>query len=109
MVNSRFLVATAMLMALHQQAPGEDCLAYGEKTPENVFAFPEFMRLFPRAKSIAIARDPRDLQTSAWHFFRARDGRIQNEKLKSAFVRLALPSINEGPPTMLNHRNADPP
>lgn len=106
--DGRFLAATAMLLAFHQQAAGKDYLAYGEKTPENVFAFPQFKRLFPHSKLVAIARDPRDLLTSAWHFFRGKDGGLQNEEAKSAFVQSALPSINEGMRIILDHRSADP-
>ena len=56
--DSEFLAGTAMLLALRQQADDKPCLAYGEKTPKNVFFFSRFRQLFPRAKFIAIARDP---------------------------------------------------
>jgi hypothetical protein len=106
--ESQFLAATAILLALHQQAQGKDCLAYGEKTPENVFAFPQFKQVFPRAKLIAIVRDPRDLLTSAWHFFQSRSDSDQSDKAKRDFVQAALPSIGQGMKAVLNHRQADP-
>ena len=106
--DGQFLAATAILLALHQQAAGRDCLAYGEKTPENVFDFPKFKRLFPQAKLIAIARDPRDLMTSAWHFFYKNPDDKQNDDAKMAFLRVALPSINDGMRAMLHHRHTDP-
>jgi hypothetical protein len=62
------LIGSAILMALRRQSAGKASLAVGEKTPENVFFFPRLKRLFPRARLIAIARDPRDVLTSAWHF-----------------------------------------
>ncbi|MCB8881004.1 sulfotransferase [Acidisoma cellulosilytica] len=104
--DSRFLAATAMLLALHQQAEGKDCLAYGEKTPENVFAFPELKQLFPRAKLIAIIRDPRDLLTSAWHFFQKK--KKSDDEAKFDFIRMALPSINHGMKVTLHLGQTDP-
>ena len=68
--DTEFLAGTAMLLAFSQQAGAKNCRAYGEKTPENVFFFGRFRALFPRARFIAIARDPRDVLTSAWYFFR---------------------------------------
>lgn len=94
--DAEFLAGTAILLALHQQAEGRDCLAYGEKTPENVFAFPRFKQLFPGAKFIGIARDPRDVLTSAWHFFTHARGANENDETKIAFIQRALPSLNEG-------------
>src|ERR1700722_16804848 len=67
--DTEFLLRTAILLALRQQTAGKACRAVGEKTPENVFFFPRLKRLFPGAKLICIARDPRDVLTSAWHFF----------------------------------------
>ncbi len=94
--DSDFLAASAILLALDAQAEGRDALAYGEKTPENVFAFPRFKRLFPGAKFIGIARDPRDVLTSAWHFFGKTSATADDDSAKMAFVDLALPSLVEG-------------
>jgi hypothetical protein len=96
-----FLAGTAMLLAFSQQADAEDCQAYGEKTPENVFFFSRFMALFPHAKFIAIARDPRDVLTSAWYFFRQPAPGDDAPEAKTAFIRGALPSLAEGARTML--------
>ena len=43
-----FLAGTAILLALRQQTAGGAFKAIGEKTPENVFYFPNLKRLFPR-------------------------------------------------------------
>jgi hypothetical protein len=94
------LFGTAVLLALARQPGWEGCRAVGEKTPENVFLFPRLKRLFPGAKFIGIARDPRDVLTSAWHFFRtARGG--EDERAKTAFVQRALPSLHEGTRAMI--------
>jgi hypothetical protein len=53
------LLGTAILLALRRQSAGKAGSAIGEKTPENVFLFSRLKQLFPRAKCIAIARDPR--------------------------------------------------
>jgi hypothetical protein len=100
--DSEFLTGTAILLALQQQLDGKDCLAIGEKTPENVFFFPRVKQLFPRAKFIGIARDPRDVLTSAWHFFHRAGATGDAAAAKIAFIRTALPSLNEGARTMLS-------
>jgi hypothetical protein len=61
-----FLLRIAILRALGRQTGASTAQALGEKTPENVFLFPRLQRLFPRAKFIAIFRDPRDVLSSAW-------------------------------------------
>ncbi|MBW4021564.1 MAG: sulfotransferase [Proteobacteria bacterium] len=95
------LAGTAILLAFSQQAEGRDCRAYGEKTPENVFYFERFRRLFPSARFIGMARDPRDVITSAWFFFRSSASGQDSRDAKLAFVRAALPSLAEGARTML--------
>lgn len=106
--DAEFLAATTILMALRQQAGDKDYLAYGEKTPENAFFFPRFLALFPRAKFIGIARDPRDVLTSAWYFFRKSvEGQDMVEE-KLAFIRMALPSLAEGTRAMLSFERAHP-
>ena len=90
------LLATAILLALERQCAGKTYRAIGEKTPENVFLFPRLKRLFPTAKFIGIARDPRDLITSAWHFFQQPKPGQDEREAKLAFIRLALPSLDAG-------------
>lgn len=91
-----FLAASMILLALRRQAAGRPCLAYGEKTPENVFFVPQLAALFPKAKFLSIARDPRDVLTSSWHFFyKGKPGEDQ-EETKLAFIRSALPSLTQG-------------
>jgi hypothetical protein len=96
-----FLAGSVILLALSQQAPRGDCRAYGEKTPENVFFFSRYRRLFPGAKFIAIARDPRDVLTSAWYFFRKPEPGRNDAAEKLAFIRSAIPSLAEGARAML--------
>jgi hypothetical protein len=54
--DSEHLVATAILLAFARFAPGADCRALGEKTPENAFFFPRLRAMFPDARFIGIAR-----------------------------------------------------
>jgi len=91
-----FLVGTAILLSLLQQSAGGPYRAIGEKTPENVFFYPRLRQLFPKAKCIAIARDPRDVLTSAWHFFHKPIANEDEIAAKFAFIRLALPSLEQG-------------
>jgi Sulfotransferase family len=91
-----FLLGTAILLALRQHSAGKPCRAIGEKTPENVFFFPRLKQLFPRAKCVAVARDPRDVLTSAWHFFHKPVAGENESAAKFAFIRMALPSLTLG-------------
>jgi hypothetical protein len=106
--DTEFLIGTAIVQALHQQSTGKACRAIGEKTPENVFFFPRFKRLFPRAKFIGIARDPRDVLTSAWHFFQGSPAGNDNENAKAAFIRNAIPSLAAGTRAMIALAEHDP-
>ena len=90
-----------MLLALEHQRAGKDCRAIGEKTPENVFFFARLKRLFPSAKFIAIARDPRDLLTSAWHYFHQPVAGENETAAKIAFLQSAFPSLDQGARTTL--------
>jgi hypothetical protein len=97
-----FLLGTGILLALHRQSADKTCRAIGEKTPENIFFFPRLKQLFPKAKCIAIARDPRDVLTSAWHFFHERTAGEDETAAKFAFIRLAIPSLDRGARTTLD-------
>jgi Sulfotransferase family len=99
--DTEFLAGTAILLALHQQTGGKDYAAIGEKTPENVFFFPRLKHLFPGAKFIGIARDPRDVLTSAWHFFHKPAAGEDETAAKTIFIRSALPSLGEGTRMMM--------
>lgn len=99
--DMEFLVGTGILMALAQQCPERTCLAVGEKTPENVFYFPNLKRLFPQAKFIGVARDPRDTLTSAWHLVRAPG---ETEAEKAAFVRNTTREVGQFLRAMLELR-----
>src|ERR1700743_114479 len=90
-----FLLGTAILTALHQQSEGKPYKAIGEKTPENVFFYPRLKALFPKAKFMSIAGDPRDVVTSAWHFFKKPLPGEDEIKSKLEFIRGALPSMND--------------
>ena len=96
------LLGTAVLLSLRQYGAGTEYRAIGEKTPENVFFFPRLKQLFPKAKCIAIARDPRDVLTSAWHFFHKPVAIEDEVAAKFAFIRLALPSLDHGARTTVD-------
>jgi Sulfotransferase family len=95
-----FLLGTAILTALERQSAGKACRAVGEKTPENVFFFAQLKRLFPAAKFIGISRDPRDVLSSAWHFF-PRPPAKDEIAAKTAFISSALASLDNGARTTL--------
>lgn len=97
-----FLLGTGILLSLLHYDPGPECRAIGEKTPENVFFFPRLKQLFPKAKCIAIARDPRDVLTSAWHFFHKPVAGEDEIAAKFAFIQLALPSLAQGARTTID-------
>jgi hypothetical protein len=99
--DTEFLMATAILLALRQQSEGRVCLAIGEKTPENVFFFPRLKTMFPGAKLICIVRDPRDVLTSAWHFFHQGTAGEDEVAAKMEFIRGALAPLNDGARTMM--------
>ena len=94
------LLGTAVMLALERQCAGKACRAVGEKTPENVFLFTRLKRLFPGAKFIGIARDPRDVLSSAWHFF-PRPPPADEVAAKTAFITTAFPALDNGARTML--------
>ncbi|HEX4261755.1 MAG TPA: sulfotransferase, partial [Acetobacteraceae bacterium] len=106
--DAEILTGTAILLALHRQSAGKGAAAIGEKTPENVFFFPRLRRIFPGAKFIAIARDPRDVLTSAWHFFHKPAPGEDEAAAKLSFVRNALPSLTDGVREMLGFARAHP-
>jgi hypothetical protein len=95
------LFGTAVLLALQQQIGDKPCRAVGEKTPENVFLFPRLKELFPSAKFIGIARDPRDVLTSAWHMFHTPSVGENEVESKFRFIHVAMPSLAQGARDML--------
>ena len=99
--DTEHLAGTAILLALARQTEGNPCRAVGEKTPENVFYYERFRQLFPTAKFIGVARDPRDVLTSAWHLFQKAPPGQDEAAAKTAFLRNALPSLAAGARTML--------
>ena len=94
--DADMLLGTAVLLALQRQSAGCSCHAIGEKTPENVFLFPRLKPLFPAAKFIGVARDPRDTLSSAWHFWAKANLAQSGHKAMAAFVDASLPAIEEG-------------
>jgi hypothetical protein len=90
------LLGTGVLLALAAAAAGGDWRAIGEKTPENVFFYPRLQQLFPTAKFIGIARDPRDVLASAWRFFRRQEAAAGKLEALQAFVESALGVIGNG-------------
>jgi hypothetical protein len=105
--DTEALVATGILLALERQCGGKHYRAIGEKTPENVFFFPALKRMFPDAKFVGIARDPRDLLSSAWHFFRKPEAGDDTAR-KTDFIQSALPSLQQGARAMLELRRNSP-
>lgn len=99
--DADFLLAGAILQSLARQSAGKPCRAVGEKTPENVFLFPRLKRLLPTARFVGMARDPRDVLASAWHFFHRARGAAEDDAAKVSFIQSALPSINAGTRAML--------
>jgi len=90
-----FLVGSAILTALAQQCDGHPYPIVGEKTPENVFYFPNLKRLFPGAKFVGIARDPRDTLVSAWHLI-PQERRLGDETLElMPFIRQAVGAVSQ--------------
>ena len=106
--DTEFLLGTAVLLELARQSAAKPCRAVGEETPENVFLFARLRRLFPEAKFIAMARDPRDVLASAWHFFRRPVADADDAAAKIAFIGPALPSLDQGARTMLALRDEFP-
>ena len=99
-----FLVGTAILLALSRQCGGVSYLAIGEKTPENAFYFPNMKRIFPNAKFIGIARDPRDTLTSAWHLVHKTAAHDDPDTAKFAFIRRSVGAVGEFAQAMLDLR-----
>lgn len=60
----RYLLAAAIALLITDGAG--DATIIGEKTPDNVFAFPRLHELFPAARFVVIMRDGRDCVTSTW-------------------------------------------
>jgi hypothetical protein len=106
--DTEHLLGTAILTAFAQQAGDGDYRAIGEKTPENVFFFARLKQLFPDARFIAIARDPRDVLTSAWHFFRRPVAGEDSVAAMTGFIRAAMPSIADGARAMLDFHQRNP-
>jgi hypothetical protein len=94
--DTNILLGTAILLALQRQSAGKNCSAVGEKTPENVFFFPRVKLVFPSAKFVGIARDPRDVLASAWHFFKPKIDAPSEHDAKMQFIRTAIDSIRNG-------------
>jgi hypothetical protein len=90
-----FLVGSAILTALAQQCDGHPYPIVGEKTPENVFYFPNLKRLFPAAKFVGIARDPRDILVSAWHFIPTERRRDDKTLEQMSFIRQAAGAVGK--------------
>ncbi len=103
-----FLVGSAILMALAQQCDGHPYPIVGEKTPENVFYFPNLKRLFPTAKFVGIARDPRDTLVSAWHLIPQERRRDDPALEQIGFIRQAVGVVGQFANAMLSLRQRYP-
>lgn len=103
-----YLVGSAVLLAFSRQCEGKPYRAVGEKTPENVFFFPNLKRLFPNAKFIGVSRDPRDTLTSSWHLIHKPPPGEDEGPLLTAHIRRSVGSVGQFTRTMLNHRERYP-
>ena len=103
-----YLVGTAVLLGLSRQCGATPCRAVGEKTPENVFFFPNLKRLFPNARFIGVARDPRDTLTSSWHLVHKPPPGIPDGPALTAHVQRTIESVGQFIRTMLAHRDRYP-
>jgi hypothetical protein len=106
--DAELLLGTAILLALARQSARSPCRAIGEKTPENVLLFPRLKRLFPGAKFIGLARDPRDVLSSAWHFFGKKNNAGNEPAAIEAFVRAAIPLLHESAQKLIELRKNMP-
>ncbi len=94
--DADIMLGTAILLAFQRQCDGRMYDAIGEKTPENVFLFPRLKRVFPRARFIGMARDPRDSLSSAWHLWAKAKVGAGGRDAMAAFVNASLPAVEEG-------------
>jgi hypothetical protein len=94
--DADIMLGTAVLLAFQRQCGDRLYDAIGEKTPENTFLFPRLKRLFPTARFIGIARDPRDSLSSAWHFWAKANIGAGGASAMAAFVDASLPAVEEG-------------
>ena len=105
--DTQFLLGTGVLSAFRQQlADKPGARAVGEKTPGNLFFFPQLRALFPDARLIGIVRDPRDVISSNWHRFQHRPGATEADR--TAFVRQVLPVAVQWMRAMLDARERFP-
>jgi hypothetical protein len=61
-----YVGAVAMLLILSEYGNDKAIKSIGEKTPNNIRAFPMLQQVFPEAKFITLVRDGRDVAVSAW-------------------------------------------
>ncbi len=106
--DADFLLGAAILADFRRRGTDETIRAIGEKTPENIFLFPRLKRIFPGARLIAVARDPRDILASAWHLFGPPATAENEDAAKHAFIRAALPSLEQGARAMLDLEQTHP-
>ena len=104
--DTQYLLGTAILTAFRQQAADAEVRTIGEKTPGNIFFFPQLLALFPDARLIGIARDPRDVIASNWHRFQDRPGSTDADK--RAFIAKVLPLAGEWMRTIIDFRTRYP-
>jgi hypothetical protein len=86
--NYRFLMASSILLMLAGTEKARRVGVVGEKTPDNYLGLAALTELFPGAKFLFVARDPRDCAVSAWfHNMRLNpDGALQKFPNFAAFT-----------------------
>jgi tetratricopeptide (TPR) repeat protein len=76
----QFLVTSAIALLLLQIPGARNARVVGEKTPDNLAAFPLLSTVFPTAKFIHVVRDGRDCLVSAWfHNLRINADALQRQ------------------------------
>jgi len=106
--DTDIMLGTAILLALQRQCGGRAYDAIGEKTPENVFLFPRLKTLFPGARFIGIARDPRDSLSSAWHFWAKASLGAGGHAAMAKFVHASLPAVKQGLQNLVAYTKQSP-
>ncbi len=91
--DADILLGTAVLVSLLRQTAGRPYAAIGEKSPENVILFPRLKTLFPGAKIIVVARDPRNVLASAWHLWHKQHSHGDPNEGKRAMIVKLLPTL----------------
>jgi len=81
----RYLLRSAIALALLRAGDKQDVRMIGEKTPDNVVHFHRLEALFPAAKFLHMVRDGRDCAVSAW---------FHNQRINPEEQQRRFPTMN---------------